>query len=504
MALTGFYAAWLQVGNLPGLTETPYGQVLLLKLILIVPLLLLGGFNLLVVTRKLRAAETEEAVEGWSKHFATALISEAVIVTLLLGVVGVLIGTPTARLMLEQQANSLRIPLEADGQTGTLIITPGTVGQNRYRLEFGSGHEAHLQNPAVVSASLRFELPERGTGQLEIPLMPAPEGGYEAQGSELAFPGAWNVQVTVREPTPPDWVVPATAQVTVDPAPSQAPPPPPVFGPAGIAALALLVAGIARIVFAVFGRTTSFRKEAIGFGAVAIVVGLVLLLQARLTAGDATAADALPAAVLTPPDPAAVERGAPLFAQNCVACHGPGGRGDGPLAASLARPPADLTTGHAVPHSDDDYAYWIENGIEGTDVPAFGDELDDGQIADVIAYVRSLQQTALLARDAPGPEDCTVEPRTLEEIATLAEGPTPEEPPNAAEVGDELVDDATREETAATAQSWSPAPTRETSCAGSPSTVTTACALPIPTGRRGCWRRSRRTRCRSAWSSGWR
>lgn len=451
MALTGFYAAWLQVGNLPGLTETPYGQALLLKLILIVPLLLLGAFNLLVVTRRLQAAETEEAAEGWSKHFVTALISEAVIVTLLLGVVGVLIGTPTARLVLEQQANSLRIPLEGDGQTGTLIITPGTVGQNRYRLEFGSGHEAHLQNPAIVSASLRFELPSRGTGQLEIPLAPALEGGYEGQGSELAFPGAWNVQVTVREPTPPDWVVPATAQVTADPAPSQAPPPPPVFGPAGIAALALLVAGIAGIVFAIFGRAPSFRKEAIGLGAAAIVVGLVLLLQARLTAGDATAAD-LPADLLTPPDPAAVERGAALFAQSCVACHGPGGRGDGPLAASLARPPTDLTTGHALPHPNAVYAEWIANGIAGTDMPAFGDELNDEQIADVIAYVRSLQQTALLARDAPGAEDCTVEPRSLEEIAALAERGAPDEPPNATETGDEPVDDATRAKITATAR----------------------------------------------------
>ena len=59
-----------------------------------------------------------------------------------------LIGTPPARQVMEQEARRLRIPLEADGQTGTLIITPGTVGQNHYRLELGSGHEAHLRNPA--------------------------------------------------------------------------------------------------------------------------------------------------------------------------------------------------------------------------------------------------------------------------------------------------------------------------------------------------------------------
>ena len=32
-----------------------------------------------------------------------------------------------------------------------------------------------------------------------------------------------------------------------------------------------------------------------------------------------------------------------LFAENCSACHGPGGKGDGPAAAALPTPPADLT-----------------------------------------------------------------------------------------------------------------------------------------------------------------
>jgi mono/diheme cytochrome c family protein len=35
--------------------------------------------------------------------------------------------------------------------------------------------------------------------------------------------------------------------------------------------------------------------------------------------------------------------GAAFFAQNCVACHGASGRGDGPLSANLAQGPRDLT-----------------------------------------------------------------------------------------------------------------------------------------------------------------
>jgi mono/diheme cytochrome c family protein len=36
--------------------------------------------------------------------------------------------------------------------------------------------------------------------------------------------------------------------------------------------------------------------------------------------------------------------GAVLYHQYCESCHGPTGKGDGPVAASLQRPPADLTT----------------------------------------------------------------------------------------------------------------------------------------------------------------
>lgn len=36
-------------------------------------------------------------------------------------------------------------------------------------------------------------------------------------------------------------------------------------------------------------------------------------------------------------------RGAVLFRLHCASCHGPGGRGDGPVAEQLATPPPDLT-----------------------------------------------------------------------------------------------------------------------------------------------------------------
>jgi mono/diheme cytochrome c family protein len=39
-----------------------------------------------------------------------------------------------------------------------------------------------------------------------------------------------------------------------------------------------------------------------------------------------------------PPEPT----GAVLYERYCASCHGPGGRGDGPVAAALTTPPTDL------------------------------------------------------------------------------------------------------------------------------------------------------------------
>jgi mono/diheme cytochrome c family protein len=52
----------------------------------------------------------------------------------------------------------------------------------------------------------------------------------------------------------------------------------------------------------------------------------------------------LAAVLLSACQPPAAEVGRAIFEDNCVTCHGSGGKGDGPAAASLPRKPANLTT----------------------------------------------------------------------------------------------------------------------------------------------------------------
>ncbi|RIK34742.1 MAG: hypothetical protein DCC58_21185, partial [Chloroflexi bacterium] len=73
LALTGIYSAWLQVGNLTALRETAYGQALIVKLALIIPMLALGALNKQVLGPRLRAS----AANG--RRFARSVAAEAMI-----------------------------------------------------------------------------------------------------------------------------------------------------------------------------------------------------------------------------------------------------------------------------------------------------------------------------------------------------------------------------------------------------------------------------------------
>ena len=88
-----------------------------------------------------------------------------------------------------------------------------------------------------------------------------------------------------------------------------------------------------------------------------------------------------------------IAAGAALYPAQCAACHGAEGRGDGPLAAGLAVPPADLTAGHLWAHVDGEMFWWLSNGIEGPAgdrvMPGFADALSAEQRWALIDFVRA-------------------------------------------------------------------------------------------------------------------
>lgn len=92
------------------------------------------------------------------------------------------------------------------------------------------------------------------------------------------------------------------------------------------------------------------------------------------------------------PDPA---RGAPLFAQHCSVCHGDSGAGDGPAGIGLEPAPANLRDQARMDRlSLYDLFNTISLGIDGTDMVAYADQLDDRQRWDLASYIAGLSADA--------------------------------------------------------------------------------------------------------------
>ena len=93
----------------------------------------------------------------------------------------------------------------------------------------------------------------------------------------------------------------------------------------------------------------------------------------------------------TAADAASLSRGKTLFNLHCSLCHGSAGKGDGPVAKSLVRKPADLS-GPNVKNADDGTLFLIiSNGVQNV-MPPLRENLNLHDRWDVVNYVRSLQK----------------------------------------------------------------------------------------------------------------
>jgi mono/diheme cytochrome c family protein len=120
-----------------------------------------------------------------------------------------------------------------------------------------------------------------------------------------------------------------------------------------------------------------------------LIFTAALTVFAALIATSATAGDAA--------------AGKTLYDTNCMSCHGMTGKGDGPVGAVLTPRPRDFSAGEfkfdtdtdGTPGSDADLQAVIKQGagaFGGSPLMAPWPSLSDDEIANLIAYIRSLKE----------------------------------------------------------------------------------------------------------------
>jgi copper transport protein len=382
LLVTGTFNSWAQVTT-PEALQTPYGQALILKVVLVGALLLFGALNLVWVRPGLARREGRER---WLKRFVSA---EVVLAILVLGSVGLLTSLEPARQVASRQGIGVPdAPLLRDTSEGTtmaLKVEPSTVGSNRLTVQLEDRLGAPIANATDVRVRVKYL--DADLGEDTASAVATGDGNYVLEGVPLSIAGAWQAELLVTRPDAFDARAAFRFEVTpsgasgswaISPSPEKS---------NLLAGIGLAVLGV---VFMVAGLPMGgwFTRAGAGVmvpGIVGLVVGVILLVNTPLAQSGPKLVNPFP------PNPESLTAGETLYARTCQTCHGETGRGDGPLGVGLEPAPADLVV-HVPLHPEADLFGYIHDGIPGTGMAPLGDVLTDDEIWHVINYIRTLEE----------------------------------------------------------------------------------------------------------------
>ncbi len=207
--VAGTVLAITEVGSIANLFETGYGQTLLVKLAAVALLLVVAGYNRILLVPWLRAAErgavrpSDRAV-GWRRLLATARV-EALVAVGILGVTALLAnGVPSNGAAPPRPVPFTRT-VAFDGGKLSFQITPNQALVNNIVVQFtGAGG-----SPAEMaeSVSLYLNLPSQNVGPIETDMKKVGVGRFALVNSpNPPIVGTWQItlQIQVSEFSQPD------------------------------------------------------------------------------------------------------------------------------------------------------------------------------------------------------------------------------------------------------------------------------------------------------------
>ena len=386
----GLLNALIQIPDARGLVETDWGAAFIAKLVALILLFAAAATNAIIL-RPRAAQGGYRRAERW---FAPMMRIELALAAVVLVITGALTQLPSPASALpdtEQRDNTITQTVARADLLAQLTISRNLVGFNRWEIRITDADGQPLANP-VEAVRLRFRYDDPSVGPVAASTVAEGDGIFSLEGAYFGLAGNWTVEAELRRASGDDLI----AAVQTDVVPGYQTVLPWDTGAPGALALPLTQMdwnGVGALwAFVIGGLLLANRRHlrdrfglragdvGLAGGALGLIAAVVLLTGLHVDPGRT---------LQNPVErtPESVERGAALFARNCASCHGDTGAGDGPLADTLPAPPANFTV-HVPFHPDGVLFAWITDGIRGTGMPAWRNQLGEQERWDLVNFLR--------------------------------------------------------------------------------------------------------------------
>lgn len=217
VGITGLTLAWLHLHTLDELLLSDYGRTLIIKLSLVLPVIILGGYHQFWISRTtrvldLRENKNEPGKAGSSEKFSslkTTARIECIFAAIVLCAASFLtvtsppVSTPDNNAIKsiantdttsEKESNFVR-KLETQGIPIVLVISPFATGFNNFTINI-PGNVADMGQ--VLNISMEFKKTDLSLGPIYANLVRNNNTAYSAYGGYLSQAGEWDVKITTK------------------------------------------------------------------------------------------------------------------------------------------------------------------------------------------------------------------------------------------------------------------------------------------------------------------
>jgi len=217
IGITGLYLAWIHTNSIEDLLYSDYGNVLIVKLSIALPVLLLGGYHQFWIRRifnKLSLFGSNKQAEEYNKVVNNKTLSsikstikfEAILAICILCAAAFLTVTPLPTYTNDgSNQNAPNTPtsfqsqfeqvFQNQGIPMTLTISPFHLGFNNFTVSIP---EASQNSSQISRVFIEFKKSDGSLGPIIARLQKINPGVYSIVGGYLSQPGQWDMRITIQ------------------------------------------------------------------------------------------------------------------------------------------------------------------------------------------------------------------------------------------------------------------------------------------------------------------